>query len=99
MCRRLLIADRKSKVKEHQARVLSATKLALMAADDDPEAIATSLQAILKAAPETIVAGIGTVARAVIQSEAAAEGPGAAFCGIYMHVLIGSGCVDTCCRT
>jgi hypothetical protein len=64
-----LIADRKSKVKEHQVRVFRADKLCLIAPDCTAATLSSSLQIILKAAPEVIVAGIPSIARAVIQSE------------------------------
>lgn len=68
-CRKALIADRKSKVKEHQVRVLRPDKLCLIAAECSAAQLSPGLQAILKAAPHVIVAGIPTIARAVIQSE------------------------------
>lgn len=72
-CRRALIADRKSKVKEHQVRVLSHSTLALIAPDDNADTLSPALQAIIKAAPDTVVTGIPTIARAVIQSEEDAD--------------------------
>lgn len=68
-CRRALVADRKCKVKEEQVRLLRQDKLAITAADTTPEKLASSLQAILHSIPATVVGGIATVGRAVIQSE------------------------------
>jgi hypothetical protein len=58
-------------------RLLRDDKLMILAADDSRERLASSLQLILKAIPEVVVAGISTVSRAVIQSEPrAAPAPG-----------------------
>lgn len=67
-CRRALIADRKSKVKEGQIGIVRADKLQITAADDSPEKLAANLHVIMQAIPDIVVAGISTVRRAVIQS-------------------------------
>ena len=64
----MLIADRKSKVKEGQVGVVRADKLQITAADDSPEKLASNLHTIMQAIPHIVVAGISTVRRAVIQS-------------------------------
>jgi hypothetical protein len=70
----VLIADRKSKVKEAQVRLVRADKLQITALDDNPEKLAASLHAILQAIPEIVVAGISTVGRAVIQTNNRKDG-------------------------
>lgn len=64
----MLIADRKSKVKEGQIGIVRADKLQITAADDSAEKLASNLHGIMQAIPDIVVAGISTVKRAVIQS-------------------------------
>ena len=85
-CRRMLIADRKSKVKEDQIGIVRADKLQITAADDAPEKLASNLHSIMQAIPDIVVAGISTVRRAVIQTSQKKDTEGVApFCLIYVH--------------
>ena len=91
-CRRAVIADRRVKVKEAQALVLRSDRLALVAADSARSRLAAALQAIFAAVPDVIVAGIPTVGRCVIQSEARPDGSGAPLllnmiCSLSLTVL------------
>ena len=77
-CRAMLIADRKSKVKEGQVAIVRADKLQVTAAEDTPEKLASNLHSIMQAIPDIVVAGISTVRRAVIQSSQKKDNSGGA---------------------